>query len=178
MERRPGFARPEPDIAARADILARLSAAQQKVAGAELATASVGHVLDRANAKAATLEAEVPALVAGVLIEEGHLLLPAIIEATMALAKAQGRYATLRKFLLERAEAAGDAAMRNGFFRSLETLDREAADAARIGPLLSFDAGSEWRDLARELGDTAARPTPTLPAAFPGMPQSDGWVND
>jgi hypothetical protein len=93
----------------------------------------------------------------------------------MALAKAQGRYATLRKFLLERAEAARDVAMRNGFFSDLEHLDREAADAASIGPLLSFNPGAEWIDLARELGDVPIRPTPTLPAAF-NLPETK-WVN-
>jgi hypothetical protein len=162
---------PSPDIGARDDIMARLTAARQQVAGAEMATATVEHVLGRANTKAGDLEREVPALIANVLIDEARSLLPGIVEATAALAKVQGRYAGLRKFLLERAEAAKDVALRSGFFRDLERLDRESADAASIGPLLSFNVGAEWRDLALELGDVPIRPTPTLPAAFPGMPE-------
>jgi hypothetical protein len=162
---------PEPDIAARDAIMARLTAARQRIAGAEQATASVGHVLNTANARYADLERQVPALVAAVLVDEARALLPGIVEATMALAKAQGRYATLRGFLLERAEAARDVALSNGFFHDLERLDHEAADAASIGPLLSFNVGTEWQDLARELGDVPIRPTPTMPAAFHDMPE-------
>jgi hypothetical protein len=171
----PNALAPESNIAARGDILARLTAARQRVASAEQATASVGHVLNTANARYADLERQVPALVAAVLIDVAHELLKPIVEATLALAKAQGRYASLRKFLLERAEAARDVALRNGFFHDLERLDREAADAASIGPLLSFSAGAEWQDLARELGDVPVRPTPTLPAAF-NLPETK-WVN-
>ena len=80
--------------------------------------------------------------------------------------------------MLERAEAAKDVAASNGFFADLERLDRESADAGSIAPLLSFSAGSEWIELAASLGDVAARPTPTLPTAFPGMPQLDQWNND
>jgi hypothetical protein len=118
----------------------------------------------------------VPALVAAALVDEARALLPGIVEATMALAKAQGRYTSLREFLLTRAEAAKDFALRSGFFHDLELLDREAADAAAIGPLLSFHAGDEWRDLAASLGDVAARPTPTLPAAF-NLPEETKWAN-
>jgi hypothetical protein len=166
----PATPAPQPDIAARADIMTRLQSARQQVAGAQLATASVESVLARANDRAAELERSVPALVAAVLLDSARDLLPGIVEATMALAKAQGRYATLRKFLLERAEAAKDVAARNGFFRDLEALDREAHDAAGIAPLLSFNAGAEWKLLAESLGDVPILPTPTLPAAFPGMP--------
>jgi hypothetical protein len=162
---------PESNIAARDDILARLQGARQRVASAEQATASVGHVLNAANARYADLERQTPALIAAVLLDEARGLLKPIVEATLALARAQGRYGSLRKFLLERAEAAKDVAMRNGFFSDLERLDREAADAASIGPLVSFSPGAEWRELAASLGDVAARPTPTLPAAFPGMPE-------
>jgi hypothetical protein len=161
---------PEPDIAARDAIMARLQAARQRIAGAEQATASVEHVLNTANARYADLEHQVPALVANVLIDEARALLPPIVEATLALAKAKGRFAGLRSFLLDRAEAAKDVAMRGGFFQELEKLDREAADAASIGPL-SFSAGNEWREVADALGDTPHRPTPTMPAAFAGMPE-------
>jgi hypothetical protein len=166
---------PEPDVAARADILSRLQSARQQVAGATMATASVEHVLGRANVKAGDLEHRVPALIAAVLLDEALGLLPEVIEATAALAKVQGRYLSLRKFLLERAEAAKDISMSSGFYRDLERLDRESADAASIGPLLSFAGGSEWRELAASLGDTAIRPTPTMPAAFPGMPEETKW---
>ena len=171
----PDHPAPEPDVAARAAILASLQAARQQVSGAELATASVEHVLTRANDRAATLERSVPAHVAAVLLDEARDLLRPIVAATMELARVQGRYNSLRSFLLERAEAAKDVAMRNGFFHDLERLDREAADAASIGPLLSFSAGAEWLDLARELGDVPIRPTPTLPAAF-NLPE-DKWIN-
>jgi hypothetical protein len=166
---------PESDVAARDDILARLQSARQRVASAEQATASVGHVLATANARYSDLEHSVPALVAAVLVDEARGLLKPIVEATLALAKAQGRYAGLRKFLLERAEAAKDVALRSGFFSDLERLDREAADAASIGRLVSFSPGAEWRELAASLGDVAARPTPTLPAAF-NLPE-DRWIN-
>jgi chromosome segregation ATPase len=162
---------PESDVTARAAILVRLQSARHRVASAEQATASVGHVLNTANARYADLERQVPALVAAVLVDEARSLLPPIVEAIMALAKAQGRYASLRKFLLERAEAAKDVASRNGFFHDLERLDRKAADAASIAPLLSFDAGAEWKAMAAALGDVPIRPTPTLPAAFHDMPE-------
>jgi hypothetical protein len=162
---------PEPDITARDAIVARLTAARQRIAGATAATSSVEDVLNAAAARAANLERSTPAFIAAVLIDEARELLPAIVEATMALAKAQARYATLRKFLLERAEAARDVAARIGFFRDLEVLDREAAEAAAIGPLLSFNAGDEWKSRAIELGDTPIRPTATAPVMFPGMPE-------
>jgi hypothetical protein len=162
---------PESDVATRDAILVRLQSVRQRVASAELATASVEHVLATANARYADLEHSVPAAIAAVLLDAARDLLPGIVEATASLAKTQGRYESLRKFLLERAEAAKDVALRNGFFRDLERLDHEAADAARIGSLLSFNGGTEWRELASSLGDVAARPTPTLPAAFPGMPE-------
>ena len=47
---------PEPDIAARADVMARLQSARQQVAGAEMATATVETVLARANQRAGELE--------------------------------------------------------------------------------------------------------------------------
>jgi hypothetical protein len=161
---------PESDVAARDAILVRLQSARQRVVSAEQATASVEHVLATANARYADLEHSVPARVAAVLLDSARDLLPGIVEATASLAKAQGRYASLRKFLLERAEAAKDVASRNGFFTNLERLDHEAADAASIAPLLSFNASNEWKLFAQELGDVPIRPTPTLPAAFPGMP--------
>ena len=162
---------PESDVAARDDILVRLAGARQRIASAEQATASVAHVLDTANARAAELERSVPALVAAVLIDEARALLPGVVEATAALAKARGRYSALRKFLLERAEAAKDVAARSGFFHDLERLDKEAANASTIGTLLTFSVGTEWIELAASLGDVAARPTSTLPVAFPDMPE-------
>jgi hypothetical protein len=168
---------PEPDVATRDDIAARLQAARQKVHGADAATISVEHVLASANQRAGELERQVPALIAAVLIDEARSLLPSVIEAVAAVAKVQGRYLSLRRFLLGRAEDAKDIAMRNGFFQQLELLDREAADAAALAPTLSFNAGDEWKSLALELGDTAIRPTPTLPTAFPNMPVADQWIN-
>jgi len=170
-----GAPAPQPDSTKRLALEAKLADAVSQARAADAATASVESVLARANDRAASLECQVPALVAAVLLDEARALLPPIVEATMALAKAQGRYATLRKFLLERAEAAKDVAMRNGFFRDLERLDSEARDAASIAPLISFDATVEWKALAAELGDTPIRPTPTLPAAF-NLPETK-WVN-
>jgi hypothetical protein len=167
---------PEPDTAARSNVLARLQAARQRIAGAEQATASVEHLLNTANQRAAGLEREVPALVANVLIDEARSLLPSVIEAVATVARVQGRYLGLRKFLLERAEAAKDIALRSGFYQQLELLDREAGDAAALAPTLSFSGGTEWQDLARELGDVPIGPTPTLPAAF-NLPETK-WVND
>jgi hypothetical protein len=169
---------PTPDIEARQSVMARLSAAKQQIAGAEQATVSVSHVLEGANTRAVSLEHQVPAAIAAVMLDEARLILPGIVEATLALAKVQSRYASLRKFLLERAEAAKDVASRSGFFHDLERLDREATDAARIAPLLTFNAGNEWRELADSLGDVPHRPAPTMPAAFPGMPAMDPWRND
>ena len=94
-------------------------------------------------------------------------MLPEIVEATAALAKARGRYESLRKFLLERAEAAKDVALRSGFFHQLEVLDREAADAAAIAPLLSFAVGDEWTELAASLGDTKFFRRRLCPRHFP-----------
>jgi hypothetical protein len=82
------------------------------------------------------------------------------------------RYATVRKFLLERAEAARDVAARNGFFPDLERLDRAAAS---IGPLLSFNPGAEWKSMAIELGDTPIRPSPAPVAAF-NLPETK-WAD-
>jgi hypothetical protein len=67
---------PEPNIAARDAIMACLTAARQRIAGAEQATASVGHVLNAANARYADLERQVPALVAAVLVDKARSLLP------------------------------------------------------------------------------------------------------
>jgi hypothetical protein len=161
---------PQPDSTKRLAIEARLADAVSQARAADAATSNIESVLARANQRAAELERSVPALVAATLVDEARALLPPIVEATMALAKAQGRYDALRKFLLERAEAAKDVAMRSGFFRQLELLDREAADAAAIGPLLSFNAGAEWKTLADSLGDTPHRPTPTLPERSPTCP--------
>jgi hypothetical protein len=172
----PDTSLPEPDVAARADVMARLSATRQRIASADAATMSVEHALGNANAKAARLESEVPALIASVLVDEARALLPGIVEAAAAMARAQGRYESLRKFLLERAEAAKDVAMRNGFFADLERLDKEAADAAGIGPLISYNVGAEWRELARELGDTPIRPAPAPIAVF-NLPETK-WTND
>lgn len=166
---------PVPDVAARADILGRLTAARQRVTTAEQATASVEHVLATANTRAAGLEHQAPALVAAVLIDEAKSLLPGLLEAAAALAKVQSRFSALRTFLLERAEAAKDVAMRNGFFQALEALDRDAAEAARVAPLISFNPGAEWREMADALGDTQHRPTPALPAAFGNMPELPKW---
>jgi hypothetical protein len=168
---------PQPDSTKRLAIEAKLADAVSQARAADAATASVASVLERANDQAAELERQVPALVAAVLLDEARALLPGIVEATASLARSQGRYAGLRKFLLERAEAAKDVAHQNGFFHDLERLDRAAADAASIGPILTFSPGAEWQDLARELGDVPIRPTPTLPAAFPGMPELK-WTND
>jgi hypothetical protein len=167
---------PQPDSKKRLAIEAKLADARSQALAADAATASVESVLARASARAAELERQVPAMVASVLIDEARALLPGVVEATAALAKLQGRYTSLRKFLLERAEAAKDVAMQSGFFQQLELLDREAADAASLSPSLSFAAGEEWKDLARELGDVPIGPTPTLPAAF-NLPETK-WVND
>jgi chromosome segregation ATPase len=93
---------PSPDISARDEIVARLTASRQQVAGAEIAIASVERVLASANQRAGEFERQVPALVAAVLVDVARSLLPAVVEATAAVAKVQGRYLTLRKFLLER----------------------------------------------------------------------------
>jgi hypothetical protein len=167
---------PQPDSKKRLAIEAKLAAARSQALAADAATISVEHVLNTASARYADLEHRVPATVASVLLDEARALLPAIVEATAAVAKVQGRYLSLRKFLLERAEASKDIALRNGFFQRLEALDREAADAARLEPVLSFNPGAEWQDLARELGDVPIGPTPTLPAAF-NLPETK-WVND
>jgi hypothetical protein len=125
---------PSPDVATRADIVSRLQSARQQVAGAQLATASVESVLERANAKAGELEREVPVAVASVLLDEAYFLLPALTEETAALARTQVRYSALREFLLSRAEASRDIAMRSGFFQSLEALDIAARHAANNAP--------------------------------------------
>jgi hypothetical protein len=168
---------PQPDSTKRLAIEAKLADAVSQARAADAATASVTSVLERANQRAGELEAKVPAYVANVLLDEAVGLLPGIVEATASLARAKGRYDGLRKFLLERAEAAKDVAHQNGFFHDLEKLDREAADAASIGPMLTFSPGAEWRELAASLGDVAARPTPTLPAAF-NLPETTKWTND
>jgi hypothetical protein len=166
---------PQPDSKKRLAIEAKLADARSQALAADAATASVESVLTRANQRAGELERQVPAAIAAVLLDEARSLLPGVVEATAVLAKVRGRYASLRKFLLERAEAAKDVAAHSGFFRDLERLDRESADAGSIGPLLSFNAGDEWQDLARDLGDVPISPTPTLPAAFPGMPEETKW---
>jgi hypothetical protein len=166
---------PEPDVATRADILARLTAARQRVASAELATASVEHVLSNAAQKAAGIERQVPSAVANVLIDEAHDILPAIVEATAALAKAQIRFTALRSFLLDRAEVSRDDSMRYGVFAALEKLDIAARHAAGNAPPPDFNATLEWRELADALGDTPARPTQPPIAAFAGMPELDRW---
>jgi hypothetical protein len=168
---------PQPDSTKRLAIEAKLADAVSQARAADAATASVESVLARANDRAAALERSVPALVASVLVDEARALLPGIVEAAAATAKAQGRYESLRKFLLERAEAAKDIALRNGFFSDLERLDREASDAAAVGPLISFNAGAEWKLLAQELGDVPIRPTSAPPTAFPGMPTLEKWTN-
>jgi hypothetical protein len=170
-------AAPQPDSAKRLALEAKLADAVSQARAADAATISVETVLSSANARAAALERQTPALVAAVLLDEAVGLLPGIVEATASLARAKGRYDGLRKFLLERAEAAKDVAHQNGFFHDLEKLDREAADAASIGPMLTFSPGAEWRELAASLGDVAARPTPTLPAAF-NLPETTKWTND
>jgi hypothetical protein len=162
---------PEPNIAARADIASRLQASRQRVAAAEMATASVGHVLARASQKAAGLERQVPSAVANVLIHEAHALLPAIVEATAELAKAQIRFTALRFFLLDRAEVSRDDSMRHGVFAALEKLDIAARSAAENAPPSDVNASTEWRELADSLGDTPARPTPAPVVMFPGMPE-------
>jgi hypothetical protein len=161
---------PEPDSTKRLALEAKLADAVSQARAADAATASVESVLDRANDRAANLERQVPALVASVLIDEARAILPSIVEATMALAKAQTRFSAVRTFLLDRAEAARDVAMRNGFFQQLEALDREARTAGENAPPLDFNVTAEWKDLARELGDVPIRPTPA-PAVFPGMPE-------
>jgi chromosome segregation ATPase len=167
---------PQPDSTKRLALEAKLADAVSQARAADAATISVEHALNTANAKAARLESEIPAAVAAALLDEARALLPGVVEATAELAKARGRYASLRDFLLTRAEAARDIAARNGFFRDLELLDKEAAGAASIGPLLSFSVGNEWRDPARELGDTPARSTKTRPAVF-NLPAEDKWIN-
>jgi len=42
---------------------------------------------------------------------------------------------------------------------------------------LDYSASGEWRELARELGDTPILPSPTPIAMFPGMPTME-WKND
>jgi hypothetical protein len=100
------------------------------------------------------------------LIDEARALLPAMIEATATLAKLQLRFTAARNFLLERAEAARDVAMRNGFFQAFEQLDREARTAGENALAPNFDATLEWREMAAALGDTAARPTPAPVVTF------------
>jgi hypothetical protein len=168
---------PEPDVAARDDIVARLQAARQKVQGADAATISVEHVLASANTRAGDLERQVPVAVASVLIDEAYVLLPAITESTALLARTQVRYSALREFLLSRAEASRDVAMRSGFFQSLEALDIAARHAANNAPAPDFNSTAEWRELAASLGDTPARPTAVPIAAFPNMPVEDKWTN-
>lgn len=155
--------------------MSHLQRARQQVAGAQLATASVESVLARANERAGGLEREVPAAVAAVLIDEAYVLLPAITEATALLARTQVRYSALREFLLSRAEASRDVAMRSGFFQSLEALDIAARHAANNAPPPDFSAPAEWRALALELGDVPSIPSQAPIAAFPGMPEMDKW---
>jgi hypothetical protein len=166
---------PQPDSTRRVAIEAKLADAVSQARAADAATASVESVLARANARAAELEREVPALVASVLLDEARELLKPIVEATLALAKAQVRFTALRDYMLGRAEASRDVANRNGFFRDLEILDREARTAAENAPPPDFNATLEWKLLAESLGDVPARPSPTPVAAFPGMPQMDRW---
>jgi hypothetical protein len=146
---------PTPDLAARSDVMARITGARQSIASSERATASVEHVLGNAHARGNALQHQVPAAIAAILLDEARAILPQVVEATLALAKVQGRYRALREFLLTRAEVAPDVAQKNGFFHDLERLDKDARDAANIGPLLSFNAGDEWRNLAAELGDVS-----------------------
>ena len=166
---------PQPDSTKRVAIEAKLADAVSQARAADAATASVESVLARANARAAELEREVPAAVALVLLDEGRALLPPIVEATAALAKAQVRFTALRDYMLGRAEASRDAANRSGFFRDLEILDREARTAAENAPPPDFNATLEWRELADSLGDTRARPTQAPVAAF-NLPE-DRWIN-
>ena len=166
---------PSPDIAARDDIMARLTAARQQVAGAEMATATVEHVLGRANTKAGDLERQVPAAVAAVLLDEARSLLPTIADAAAALAKAQTRYSALRDFMLTRAEAARDVAMRGGvFFKALEDLDRDTREVSLAPPMSDFNSAAEWRELAASLGDVPSRPTPA-PVAMFNLPEETKW---
>ena len=139
---------PTPDIAARQSIMDRLSGARQSVSSAERATASVEYVLGNAHARANALQHRVPAAVAACLLDEARELLPEIVEAAKAVAKVKARYDSLRKFMLERAEASKAVSLQNGFFGDLEALDRDAREAFAISPMLSFAAGNEWRDLA------------------------------
>ena len=133
--------------------MARLSAARQQIAGAEAATASVSFVLEGAHARANALEHQVPAAIASILLDEARSILPEIVEAAKAVAKVKARYDSLRKFMLERAEASKAVSLHNRFFHDLEALDKEASEAFAIAPMLTFAAGNEWRDMARELGD-------------------------
>jgi hypothetical protein len=168
---------PSPDIVTRDNIMGRLAAARQRIAGAEMASASVEHALGLANTKAGALEREVPVGVASVLLDEAYDLLPEITEATARVAKAQVRFSALREFILSRAEASRDVALKSGFFQSLEALDIAARHAAAGAPPPDWNAPAEWKELARELGDVPIGPTPTLPSAF-NLPQLDQWKND
>ena len=91
--------------------------------------------------------------IASILLDEARSILPEIVEAAKAVAKVKARYDSLRKFMLERAEASKAVSLHNGFFHDLEALDKEAREAFAIAPMLTFAAGNEWRDMARELGD-------------------------
>jgi hypothetical protein len=147
---------PQPDSTKRLALEAKLADAVSQARAADAATASVESVLDRANQRAADLERSVPALVANVLVDEARALLPAITEATEALSKAKWRFTAARDYLLNRAEASRDAAMRSGFFQQLEALDIEARKAGENAMPLDFNATVEWREMAAALGDTPA----------------------
>jgi hypothetical protein len=167
---------PQPDSTKRVAIEAKLADAVSQARAADAATISVEHVLANASQKAAGLERQVPALVAAVLVDEAHALLPEIVEATAALAKAQIRFSALRFFLLDRAEVSRDDSMRHGVFAALEKLDIAARTAAENAPPSDVNATLEWRELAASLGDVPPRPTPA-PVAMFNLPETK-WTND
>jgi hypothetical protein len=162
---------PQPDSTRRLAIEAKLADAVSQARAADAATASVESVLARANQRAAELERQVPAAVASVLLDEARSLLPTIAEAAAALAKAQTRFSALRDFLLSRAEAARDVAVRSGFFADLEALDRDTREVSLPPPMSDFNSSLEWRELAASLGDVPVRPSPAPVAVFEGMPE-------
>jgi chromosome segregation ATPase len=167
---------PEPDLASRDAIVARLNAARQKVAGADAATASVEHVLNTANDRAAALERSVPVHIARVLIDEAHALLSEIAAAATAFELAMRRYNELKEFLLTRIEASPKDSARQEAHMALEKLNH-AADAVKNNPpAIDRSTAGEWRALAQELGDTAILPTPA-PIVMFDLPETK-WVND
>jgi hypothetical protein len=173
----PSKAPPTPDIAARDEIMARLTTARQLVSGADAATISVSHAHTKAAERANALAQQIPVAVAMALIDEAHALLPEIAEAGARFGNLLNRFSSLKDFILTRIEAGPKGPEREAAHRAHFELIT-ASDAVRNNaPKIDGGAIAEWRELAASLGDVATAPSQNQFATAFALPASDPWIN-